>query len=450
MKKTKSLILLFLFISSTWSSLNSMDFITKKENRATLGFSLTMAMVLILAKKSPKLLELLRQASGIILILQIGKHTYDVIQYTKHTPEPDAKNTAAVEAYNNNLKVIIYANVNRIIQILLFRLVTEYMHANQQDNFTLKNAFLTLLKRLNRTSIDDIEKFGKYYIAMALGLFAIIRSNKAKSSYTEFEFEAIKTNFKFTDVAGAHEAKQALKQIVSMLQNPQEYNGLSAKLPRGILLLGPPGCGKTLLAKALAGEASCNFFSVSGSEFHTKWHGEGQTKIRNLFAQARKNSPAIIFIDEFDALAIKRSGEPYSEHYKVTLDQLLVEMDGMESDHKIVVVAATNLPKSLDSGAIRAGRFDRKIRVESPQTTEERLEVLKIHTAELTAQGALDPNIDLTPIAQNSVGFSAAELANLVNQAKLIAIEADKNIIEFSHFALALARIDDSQDALED
>lgn len=224
-----------------------------------------------------------------------------------------------------------------------------------------------------------------------------------------------KSNIKFTDVAGLDEEKEELVEVVDYMKSPERYSKLGAKIPKGVLLSGPPGTGKTLLAKAVAGEAGVNFVALSGSDFVEKYVGVGASRIRNLFKEARKNAPCIIFIDEVDAVGSKREDGGNSEHNQ-TLEQLLAEMDGFEDQTGIVVIAATNREDCLDPALKRPGRFDRKVPVNLPDV-KGREEILKIHAR----NKVFGEDIDFRFIAVNTSGYSGAELANLLNEAALIA-----------------------------
>ena len=223
----------------------------------------------------------------------------------------------------------------------------------------------------------------------------------------------------FDDVAGEDEAKDALKEIVDFLHDPQKYRDIGAKLPKGALLVGPPGTGKTLLAKAVAGEAKVPFFSISGSEFVEMFVGRGAAKVRDLFKQAKEKAPCIVFIDEIDTIGKKRDGGGFSgnDEREQTLNQLLTEMDGFDNHKGIVVLAATNRPDSLDPALLRPGRFDRRIPVELPDLTG-RKNILELHAKSVKTQ----PPIDLTAIARATPGASGADLANIINEGALRAV----------------------------
>ncbi len=252
------------------------------------------------------------------------------------------------------------------------------------------------------------------------------------------EGEATKTMF--GDVAGVDEAKQELQEIVQFLKTPEKYTKIGAKIPKGVLLVGPPGTGKTLLAKAVAGEAGVPFFSISGSEFVELFVGVGSSRVRDLFEQAKKQSPCIIFIDELDAIGKARSsGGMYggNDEREQTLNQLLTEMDGFGVDGTtVIVLAATNRPETLDQALLRPGRFDRQVLVDRPDKSG-RLAILKIHAAKVT----LDKSVDLETIATRTSGFAGADLANLVNEAALLAARAERETVLLEDFAEAVERV---------
>lgn len=223
---------------------------------------------------------------------------------------------------------------------------------------------------------------------------------------------------RFSDVAGEDEAKDSLKEIVEYLHNPQKYSEIGASMPKGILLVGPPGTGKTMLAKAVAGEANVPFFSMSGSEFVEMFVGMGASKVRDLFNQAKEKAPCIVFIDEIDAIGQKRDSRlGGNDEREQTLNQLLTEMDGFEGNNGVIILAATNRPESLDPALTRPGRFDRRVPVELPDLRG-REEILRVHAKKVK----LEPNIDFLHIARMASGASGAELANIVNEAALRAI----------------------------
>ena len=230
---------------------------------------------------------------------------------------------------------------------------------------------------------------------------------------------------KFSDVAGEDEAKENLAEIVDYLHNPQKYREVGAAVPKGILLVGPPGTGKTMLAKAVAGEANVPFFSMSGSEFVEMFVGMGASKVRDLFRQAKEKAPCIVFIDEIDAIGQKRDGRiGGNDEREQTLNQLLTEMDGFETNNGVTILAATNRPESLDPALTRPGRFDRRVPVELPDL-KGREEILKVHGKKVK----LDESVDFAGIARMASGASGAELANIVNEAALRAVRENRRFV---------------------
>ncbi len=242
----------------------------------------------------------------------------------------------------------------------------------------------------------------------------------------------------FKDVAGVDEAIEELKEVVEFLKSPKKFQKLGGKIPKGVLLMGPPGTGKTLLAKAVAGEAGVPFFSISGSEFVEMFVGVGASRVRDLFEQGKKNAPCIIFIDELDAVGRHRGaglGGGHDEREQ-TLNQLLVEMDGFETKDGVILIAATNRPDVLDPALLRPGRFDRRIVVDRPDI-KGREAILKIHTKNIP----LGEDVDLKIIARSTPGFAGAELANLVNEAALLAARKDKEVVEMEDFEEAKDKV---------
>ena len=261
--------------------------------------------------------------------------------------------------------------------------------------------------------------------------------NVGKSKAKFFSPNQITITFK--DVAGVQDAKEDLKDIVDFLKNPQKFERLGAKIPRGILLSGAPGNGKTLLAKAVAGEANCPFFTISGSDFVEVFVGVGASRVRDLFAQARRHAPCIVFIDEIDAVGRQRGiglGGGNDEREQ-TLNQLLAEMDGFSTEHgSVIVLAATNRPDVLDKALLRPGRFDRQIEVPYPDVTC-REEILQVHVRNVK----LSSSVDLGKIARGTPGFSGADLENLINEAALLASKEESEAIEIKHFEMARDKI---------
>lgn len=269
-------------------------------------------------------------------------------------------------------------------------------------------------------------------VILMIILFAfMMRQANGGGKYTTFGKANIKNQMNtrkatFADVAGADEEKHELEEIVDFLKNPRKYAELGARIPKGVLLMGPPGTGKTLLARAVAGEAGCPFFSISGSDFVEMFVGVGASRVRDLFEQAKKNAPSIIFIDEIDAVGRHRGtgiGGGHDEREQ-TLNQLLVEMDGFTGKDNVIVIAATNRRDILDPALLRPGRFDRQIVVGYPDV-KGREAILKVHTK----SKSVGPDVDLSTIAKSTVGFTGADLENLVNEACLLAARKNKKAI---------------------
>ncbi|OQB96972.1 MAG: ATP-dependent zinc metalloprotease FtsH 4 [Spirochaetes bacterium ADurb.Bin110] len=243
---------------------------------------------------------------------------------------------------------------------------------------------------------------------------------------------------RFADVAGVDEAKAELVEVVDFLKNPQKYTEIGGKIPKGVLLVGPPGTGKTLLARAVAGEANVPFFKMSGADFVEMFVGVGAARVRDLFKQAREKAPCIIFIDEIDALGKSRAAGFIggNDEREQTLNQLLVEMDGFDSTSGLIILAATNRPDVLDPALLRAGRFDRQVLVDKPDM-KGREEILKIHTKNIK----MDPSVDLSKIARSTPGFVGADLANVVNEAALLAVRAGRKKVKEEDFQAAIEKV---------
>jgi len=266
------------------------------------------------------------------------------------------------------------------------------------------------------------------------GIFSV-----GKSRAQIFDKEKINVKVDFKDVAGLEEAKVEIKEIVDFLKNPKKYTDLGGKIPKGALLVGPPGTGKTLLAKAVAGEAHVPFFSMSGSDFVEMFVGVGASRVRDLFKQAKDKAPCIIFIDEIDAIGRARGKNPNfgaNDERENTLNQLLTEMDGFGTNVGIIILAATNRADILDKALLRAGRFDRQINVELPDVNERR-DIFSVHLRPLK----IEQGLDMEFLSRQTPGFSGADIANVCNEAALIAARRDKNYVEKQDFLDAIDRI---------
>ena len=276
-------------------------------------------------------------------------------------------------------------------------------------------------------------------LVVALFLFMVLRKYSGVGRSKARIVDCCDSETRFVDVAGADEAKAELLDTVEFLKDPQKFSILGGKMPTGVLLVGPPGTGKTLIARAVAGEAGVPFFSISGSEFVEMYVGVGASRVRDLFVQAKKAAPCIVFIDEIDAVGRKRdaaSGGGASDERDQTLNQLLVEMDGFSVNAGIVVLAATNRPEILDAALLRSGRFDREVSVGSPDIRG-RAAILKVHAKNVP----LHPEVDLMVIARGTPGMSGADLANVVNEAAILAARSNKVCVDMLDFDNAKDRV---------
>ena len=289
-----------------------------------------------------------------------------------------------------------------------------------------------------------------FVVLIALGIYAFRKMSGAMNNETNrtlgfgriktktlVEDEKRKTTFK--DVAGCDEEKAELEELVEFLKNPESFTELGARIPRGVLLVGPPGTGKTLLARAVAGEAGAPFLSISGSDFVEMYVGVGASRVRDLFEQAKKKAPAIVFIDEIDAVGRHRGAGTGggNDEREQTLNQLLVEMDGFGTNSGIIVIAATNRPDVLDPALLRPGRFDRQITVNRPDA-QGREDILKVHSR----NKPLGPDVDLKEIAKDTIGFTGADLENLLNEAALLAVRRKKKALTMQEISDATSRVE--------
>ena len=315
--------------------------------------------------------------------------------------------------------------------------------ANRLDKYEVPYTRLvesTLLRDLMGWVLPALVFFGVWFFLFrrfadkqGMGGFLSIGKSRAKI------YVQTNTGITFADVAGVDEARHELEEVVDFLKHPQEYGRLGAHIPKGVLLVGPPGTGKTLLAKAVAGEAGVPFFSISGSEFVEMFVGVGAARVRDLFEQARTMAPAIIFIDELDALGRARGAFPGlggHDEKEQTLNQLLSEMDGFDSSVGLIILSATNRPEILDPALLRAGRFDRQVLVDRPDR-KGRIDILKVHARKVK----LDPALQIENVAALTPGFSGADLANLVNEATLVATRRKANLVTMPDFTAAVERI---------
>lgn len=309
--------------------------------------------------------------------------------------------------------------LNLIVWIYVIVMILMVVYQAKRLKRMMKGDFGNQSKDKSKSSDEEMPSF--------MSLFS------TDINYTE---KVAKSDVKFSDVAGLDEEKAELEEVVDFLKNPDKYTKLGAKIPKGVLLSGSPGTGKTLLAKAVAGEAGVKYLAISGSEFIEKYVGVGASRIRGLFKEARKNAPCIIFIDEIDAVGSKRDEAGRNSEHNQTIEQLLAEMDGFGSKRDVIVLAATNRLSSLDAALTRPGRFDRKISIGLPDIKGRR-DILKIHSKDKP----LSDDVDLEKIAYNTAGFSGAQLENLLNEAALIAARKTHHYITRDDIDEALKKI---------
>src|SRR5688572_21204941 len=342
----------------------------------------------------------------------------------------DQRITGKLKSPENGKKVAVANLVPPDVAERLDKYGVTYTHVQES----------TFLRDVLSWVLPALVFFGVWYLlarrmanqAGGLGGFMSIGKSRAKI-YVEN-----KTGVTFSDVAGVDEAKTELQEVVEFLKDPKKYGRLGARVPKGVLLIGPPGTGKTLLARAVAGEAGVAFFSISGAEFVEMFVGVGAARVRDLFEQARGKAPAIIFIDELDALGRARGAGGIGGHdeREQTLNQLLVELDGFDPSSGLVLLAATNRPEILDPALLRAGRFDRQVLVDRPDKGG-RLQILQVHAKKVK----LAPDVDLEKIAAMTPGFSGADLANLVNEAALLATRRGAEAVTGNDFNEAIERL---------
>src|SRR5688500_12224576 len=331
---------------------------------------------------------------------------------------------------------------------------SEYT-ARKEDNSSLVEIMTTNgVDPLPTIEVKEPSAFGDWFglllqflpilIFIGLILFMMRQAQGSNSQAMSFGksrarmFTANKPSVTFADVAGVDEPKEELQEVVEFLKYPEKFIALGARIPRGVLLVGPPGTGKTLLARAVAGEAGVPFFSISGSEFVEMFVGVGASRVRDLFDQAKRNSPCIVFVDEIDAVGRQRGAGLGGSHdeREQTLNQILVEMDGFDTNTNVIVVAATNRPDVLDPALLRPGRFDRQVVLDRPDIKGRR-EILNVHIK----GKPLDKTVDIEAIARRSPGFSGADLANLVNEAAILAARRNKKSVGNDEFNEAIDRV---------
>lgn len=392
--------------------------------------------------------DLVKRLPAIILFLLLIAYTiYSLSSYRK---------AITYEAFMSNVEKQVYQKLegntaNGATDI------TAVLKTGEKENITLFNDEVEKLKTdneyvrkiltINSVVTDNgpnllIMSFFGILIVLLVGMFMMFLRKISQPPKGQLEFGKSKAKLfdvntkkvTFKDVAGSAEEKEALQEIVDYLKDASKFTKMGARIPKGVLMVGPPGTGKTLLARAVAGEANVPFYSISGSDFLEMFVGVGASRVRDLFDEAKKNAPSIIFIDEIDAIGRARGagfGGGHDEREQ-TLNQILVEMDGFEGNTGVIMMAATNRPDILDPALLRPGRFDRRIRI-NPPDSKEREEILKIHTA----KKPLSDDVDLSVIAKSTIGFTGAELENLANEAALIAVKQNLSFINSDNFEKA-------------
>ena len=393
--------------------------------------------------------KLLLSLIGLIILLVIV--IAGIIIYNQNNKEED-ENTLA---YTDLIKEISYGNVEKV-ELTTGSRTAKITIRNEEEEKTAiipdVEAFITLIqtKVAEGNEIELIQKPQSFFAQLPTTLFSILPTiimvalfimifkmqgmGEKGKVYDETER---KTKVRFDDVAGLEEEKGELIEIVDFLKRPEKYTKMGARVPKGVLLYGKPGTGKTLIAKAIAGEADVPFISMSGSEFIEMFAGLGASRVRKLFERARKLAPCIVFIDEIDAIGSRRTSNSGAEtENNQTLNQLLVEMDGFGSEETIIVLAATNRPEMLDKALLRPGRFDRQITIPNPDL-KGRLEILKIHSKDKK----LSDDVNLESIAEDTAGFTGAELENILNEAAIVATKNKHEEIENDDIEEAVKKV---------
>jgi len=391
----------------------------------------------------------------LLIVIAVAALFYSASQSAERPPEKELTEVAALVEAGKVSKIVVSGNQ---LQVQLVGDKTVYV-AQKEDQVNLTTSLLKLgvkPEALARVDLriappNDVSSWftiiGTFLPLLLIGgLFLMILrqaqgSNNQALSFGKSRarvFTGDKPTVTFADVAGADEAKQELQEVVEFLKEPQKFASLGARIPKGVLLVGPPGTGKTLMAKAISGEAGVPFFSISGSEFVEMFVGVGASRVRDLFEQAKKNSPCIVFVDEIDAVGRQRGAGLGGSHdeREQTLNQILVEMDGFDTDTNIIVIAATNRPDILDPALLRPGRFDRQVVMDRPDM-KGREAILKVHTK----GKPLEPNVNLETIARGTPGFVGADIENLVNEAAILAARRNKKSIGMAEFQEAIERV---------
>ena len=398
-------------------------------------------------KKNDKKILISSIILGVILVIMVGISMYFV---SKNQNQDDK-----TLAYTDLIKEISYGNVEKIeMSVGSTSVKVKMKNVDEEKKSIVPNteAFIGLVQQkvAEGNEIELIQKPKSTLVVLSTALLSLLPTIVIVALFVMiFKMQGLgekgqvyddterKTKIKFKDVAGLDEEKEELIEIVDFLKKPEKFSKMGAKIPKGVLLYGKPGTGKTLIAKAIAGEADVPFISMSGSEFIEMFAGLGASRVRKLFERARKLSPCIVFIDEIDAIGARRTSNSGAEtENNQTLNQLLVEMDGFSSEETIIVLAATNRPEMLDKALLRPGRFDRQITIPVPDL-KGRLEILKIHAEDKK----LSDDVNLESIAEDTAGFTGAELANILNEAAIIATINKHDEIENSDIEEAVKKV---------
>ena len=398
-------------------------------------------------KKNDKKILISSIILGVILVIMAGISMYF---FSKNQNQDDK-----TLAYTDLIKEISYGNIEKIeMSVGSTSVKVKMKNVDEEKKSIVPNteAFIELVQQkvAEGNEIELIQKPKSTLVVLSTALLSLLPTIVMVALFVMiFKMQGLgekgqvyddterKTKIKFKDVAGLDEEKEELIEIVDFLKKPEKFSKMGAKIPKGVLLYGKPGTGKTLIAKAIAGEADVPFISMSGSEFIEMFAGLGASRVRKLFERARKLSPCIVFIDEIDAIGARRTSNSGAEtENNQTLNQLLVEMDGFSSEETIIVLAATNRPEMLDKALLRPGRFDRQITIPVPDL-KGRLEILKIHAEDKK----LSDDVNLESIAEDTAGFTGAELANILNEAAIIATINKHDEIENSDIEEAVKKV---------
>ena len=375
-----------------------------------------------------------------IMLSFVAKNDKENLSYTELIKQIDNNNVEKIELVvgSANLKVTLKDREKEEDTEKTIISSTQAFMEMVQDKYNEGKEFKLEVKQPSTIATLSSRIWSIIPTILMVALFVMIYQMQGLGDKgVVYDGEENKSNVKFNDVAGLEEEKHELVEVVDFLKNPKKFSDMGAKIPKGILLCGKPGTGKTLLAKAVAGEAGVPFIAMSGSEFIEMFAGLGASRVRKLFEKAKKLSPCIIFIDEIDAIGSRRTGGSGAEsENNQTLNQLLVEMDGFETDNAVIVLAATNRPEMLDKALLRPGRFDRQITV-APPDIKGREEILKIHAKDKK----FAENVDLKDIADDTAGFTGAELSNILNEAAIIATVNNHEAIEHSDIEEAIKKV---------